>query len=121
MRDIELTDEDLTRVIECSVCEARFGPLVPPPPVRIAPPPPPPPPAPAAPVDPAASKPRIRVKKTKPKPRTRILPIVLGVFLGLAGTAAMLGAVFVMVRHLQQPGAINSPPATPARSPGAPK
>jgi hypothetical protein len=93
-RDITLSQEDLTRVIECSVCEARFGPLV-------APPPAPPPPAAAEDEehrDGDSPEPRVRTKRLKPKPRTRVLPILLGVGLALGSTAGILGAIYVLIR-----------------------
>jgi hypothetical protein len=96
-RDITLAHEDLTRIIECSVCYARFGPLVTP---TFVPPPPPP--------DVAdeevygdgdvSDQQRVRPKRFKPKPRTRVWPIVLGVGLGLSSTAALLGAIYVLIR-----------------------
>jgi hypothetical protein len=109
LRNITVSQEDLTRVIECSVCEARFGPLIARP--HDAPPPTPPP---APPQPPPASAPdeetkevgtkadptdrRVRPKRLKPKERTQILPIVVGVLLGLTATAAVLGAIYVLIR-----------------------
>ena len=100
-REINLSQEDLSRIIECSVCEARFGPLAP------APPPPPPPPAPPPPrrteddedkvphTDP--SRPRTRGKRVQPKSMTRFLPIVFGILLGLGASAALIGAIYVLI------------------------
>jgi hypothetical protein len=99
-REITLSPEDMSRVIECSTCEARFGPLAPPPPPSAAPPPPPAPPAEVDEddsIDADPSKPRVRRKRVKPKSGAHWLPIVLGIFIGLAASAALIGAIYVLV------------------------
>ena len=106
-RDIEVSREELAGVIECATCEARFGPLL-----RLTAPasPPqsaPPPPTPAtdhvetasSPVDAAAL--HRRGRRIKPKSLTRFLPIVLGILLGLGGTAAVAGSIYLALKYGQ--------------------
>ena len=105
-REISHSQEDLSKIIECSVCDARFGPFI------VAAPHSQPPSAPSRPaaesptvleepdttVDADPSKPRVRRKRVKPKSGTRFLPIIFGIFLGLGGSAALIGAIYVLIK-----------------------
>jgi hypothetical protein len=116
-RDIEVSQDDLAGIIECAACEARFGPLI----RRPGTPVPPPPGAPAtdfedagAPwVDPLAP----RRKRVKPKSVIRFLPILLGVLIGLGGTAAVAGAIYAALKYGLPAGAPDSARKTPAAGP----
>jgi hypothetical protein len=98
LREITLSQDDLTRVIECSACAARFGPLL----VTPAPPPPPgdwmPEERPTS-GDSDTDRPdkAVRPKRFKPKPRTRVVPVLAGTFIGLGATAALLVAIWLVM------------------------
>jgi hypothetical protein len=116
-RDIEVSKDDLAGIIVCAVCEARFGPLI----RRPGTPVPPPPVTPAtdfedagAPwVDPLA--PRLRRKRVQPKSVIRFLPILLGVLIGLGGTAAVAGAIYAALKYGRPAGAPEALPKSPAQ------
>jgi hypothetical protein len=123
LRDITISQEDLTLVIECSVCEARFGPLVAP--VRTEPAAaaaalPPPPQADDESPGPTGER-RIRRKRVKPKPRLRFLPLLGGIAVGLGATAALVIALFIVIR--MQPAAATHGTVQPdkALAPAAPQ
>jgi hypothetical protein len=103
-RNIPVSEADLSSVIECSVCEARFGPITPPDSSRTPPAPPPPPlPPPVVaneeePTHKAPSKRRIRPTQPEDKPRTRVVPVLVGTALGLGATAALALAIYVLIR-----------------------
>jgi hypothetical protein len=132
-RDFEVSQDELASVIECAACEARFGPLVPRP--AAAPPAPPP----AKPrtdpdeidggfADPTA--PDRRGRRIKPKSMTRFLPILLGILLGLGGTAAVAGSIYIALKYGQasafpepsvaSPPALASPPSAVSKRPARP-
>jgi hypothetical protein len=43
------------------------------------------------------SKPRPRGKRVQPKSITRFLPIVAGILLGLGASAALIGAIYILI------------------------
>lgn len=121
LREMTLSDADLTRVVECAACEARIGPLVEPagaPPVPPTVPGIPPRATPASPAAPRLPLPppewapvifgpkpdknsqsghRRRVWRPAPK-RKNFLPLVLCLAIALAAAAALLVGVAVMSR-----------------------
>jgi hypothetical protein len=102
-REIEVSREDLSSVIECAICEARFGPLLP----R----------APTSPLHAALAAtensnedyvtermlPRsgVRPKRQKAKPRLRVLPILLGIVVGAGATAALAFSIYAALKYAQ--------------------
>src|SRR5579883_3086347 len=115
-QEVTVMHHELSRVILCPICEGQIGPLVPPPPG--SPPPAParaasapaavPAAAPAAPPAEAAEghpgdsapKPKAKGKRVKPKTARRFLPLAIALVVGLAGAAAFLGAVYVLITSL---------------------
>jgi hypothetical protein len=43
------------------------------------------------------SRPRTRGKRVKPKTMMRFLPVVFGILLGLGASAALIGAIYVLI------------------------
>lgn len=115
-REFQVLREDLNCIIECAVCDAHFGPVLPPARVLI--------PADECVEDWSAggsSTRRSFPRELKPKPRTRVLPILLGTLVGLAATGAILGALYLVLISSRPAGTVEKPSPAPGRTarPGA--
>jgi hypothetical protein len=111
LRDIEVSQADLSLIIECAACDARFGPIVPPARVSNR--------TDESPEDSEVGEPSKRIprqKVFKPKPRTRVLPILLGTVCGLAATGAILGAMYLVLTATRPASAVDKPPPAPERT-----
>ncbi len=107
VQSLQITQEQLTQVIACPVCDARIGPVVKPAAKPAFPPPEEPPPE----APPPPPRPRTAGKRVKEKPPTRWIPILLGVFIGLLVTTAMLGATYLVVTRALEERPANTTPA----------
>ncbi len=122
-QDVTVMHHELARVIKCPVCEAEIGPLI------SAPPGSPPAPRPAFPpasevaeLPPVESTPKTRLKGKRVKPKTamRFVPILLGIVIGLGGTAALLGAIYVLIASQIAPVKPADTPPAKADTPTTP-
>jgi hypothetical protein len=116
-RDIEVSRDDLFLIIECAVCDARFGPLI----QRL-----PESPLHAAlasakqfegeiPAEVLAPAPRIRRKRVRARSRFYLLPVLLGIAVGAVFTATLAFAVYSAIKYAQAspaPDVSRTAPAT---------
>lgn len=115
-RMITVSQDDLTKIIECALCDGRFGPLV-----QVADAPAAPPPTPPKHVEPtlivaemaddAHLRPtRLKPEPPPPKPSGGLLPTILGLEAALICTLAIAVTVVALFKF----GAFDRPAEPPA-------